>query len=448
MARSHLDPRRVAAVQRVLADLPDAGRRLISKRTGIPPASVQRVLNAIRPAGATAEPVARTIESRPDALPEQGARTFPVDNSCELVTANPCTLEDLLVACKVDLTVWRVARHVLNKWEVGAKQIDGSVERTPLYQVKAWLERIPGVDDAKIVRETLEWIRQNPSVPALPRVTDRPSLHVDDPHLLEMSVVDLHLGKLSWAPETGANYDSEIAASLHQQAIEGLWAKASVFAVQKILLIVGNDFFNVNGASNATAAGTPQSEDGRWAKTFRRGIAVLVAAIEFLRGKTPQGIEVRVIRGNHDAERVFMLGEVLAAMYAHTSDVRVINDVKKRQYMRWGTVLLGWTHGDGLKLDKLPLLMAGEADTLWAGARHREIHCGHFHTKKETQYHVGEEAGAVRVRVLPSLTAADEWHYNSGFVGSLRAAECYLWSQRTGYVGHFSWTPPPASDEN
>jgi metallophosphoesterase superfamily enzyme len=68
------------------------------------------------------------------------------------------TLDDLIKACKVDLNIWAVERHIINKWEVGraekSKNIiytadgkkgfdkdTGKVFVEPLIQVKAWLVR-------------------------------------------------------------------------------------------------------------------------------------------------------------------------------------------------------------------------------------------------------------------------------------------------------------------
>lgn len=50
------------------------------------------------------------------------------------------TLEDLIRACDIDLDVWEIERHVINKWEVGAKGATSLVVE-PLFQVKAWLIR-------------------------------------------------------------------------------------------------------------------------------------------------------------------------------------------------------------------------------------------------------------------------------------------------------------------
>ncbi len=53
------------------------------------------------------------------------------------------SLEDLISECDIDLDVWIVERHKINKWEVGAKMPDGDggveIVTTPLFQVTAWL---------------------------------------------------------------------------------------------------------------------------------------------------------------------------------------------------------------------------------------------------------------------------------------------------------------------
>jgi len=65
--------------------------------------------------------------------------------SAETKSTRIKTLEQLLEACEVDLDVWRVDHHVLNKWETGMKIGPKGAETVvvePLFQVKAWLVRI------------------------------------------------------------------------------------------------------------------------------------------------------------------------------------------------------------------------------------------------------------------------------------------------------------------
>jgi len=47
------------------------------------------------------------------------------------------TLDDLIVACEINLDVWKIDRHVVNKWEVKSK----IAPVHPLFQVKAWLSK-------------------------------------------------------------------------------------------------------------------------------------------------------------------------------------------------------------------------------------------------------------------------------------------------------------------
>lgn len=385
----------------------------------------------------------KKVEASDKGVPQEGAKTNS-DGSIELVTVNPCTLEDLLTACKVDLKLWQVARWVANKWEVGTKQEDGSVLRTPLYQVKAFLERIPGIDTANSLREVLEEIRRAPPVrPVVPKSAAR-CLEVDDPHLLEIDLADLHFDRLAWEGESGESWDMKISSHVAVQAVRRLLDLSSPFPVKRILYICGNDYYTTDTPADTTTAGTPQDADGRWQKSFKHGVRLQTELIDIMRRRAP--VDVVVVPGNHDSTKMFYAGVVLEAVYSKCQDVRVINDARPRKYYRWGTTLLGYAHGHNEKHGTLPLIMAGEAPEDWAKTTHREFHVGHFHHKRETQFHAGIEVGPVRVRILPSLTATDGWHGSQGYVGAQKACEAYLWSEARGYVGHFSWGPGTRRD--
>lgn len=437
-----LNNRRNERVLEYFKTNPDSGTPNAARALGLSRGAVRRALVALRKLGsapADNRDRAALVTLRDLPPTEKGARKN--GDQIDLVTDNPCTLEDLLTATRVDLSLWRVARWVANKWEVGTKNVDGTVLRTPLYQIKAWLEPIPGVAESNVVKETLEWVRANSPIADTIAAHAAPAVQADDPHLLEVNIPDLHLDKLCWGPESGEDYDMKIASGMHYDAVQSLALRASPFPIVKALYVIGNDFFTANSADNKTAAGTPQVVDGRWQKSFRQGIAVHVAAIEFLRRRYVGGVDVVVVPGNHDPERMFYAACVLEAMYAGKEGVSINNAPNPRKYYRWGVTLLGFTHGHGEKPDKLPIIMAGEAAGDWAQTTHREWHLGHFHHKRETAYHVGNEFGPVRVRILPALCAADAWHHQSGYVGAQRAAEGYLWSFKRGYVGHLSWGP-------
>lgn len=343
------------------------------------------------------------------------------------------TLEQLLRAAKVDLDTWQVDRYVVNKWEVGAKHPKtGAVLVEPLFQVKAWLKRRPAQDLELAVKALVAELRSQAPVydfPAVPR-------SMRDRLCYEISPVDFHLAKLAWAAETGEDYDTDIAERLFQRAMVELMARVHSEPVEKILLVVGNDWFHVDGQHGTTTAGTEQDIDSRWQRAFIRSRRLLISTIEMFAARAP--VEVLVVPGNHDYERTFYLGEVLDARFCSTSRVTVENSPRLRKYYRHGVNLLGFCHGNEERHGDLPLIMAREEPQHWAETVHHEWHIGHLHKKRETKYTAGDTFHGVGVRILPSLAGTDAWHFKKGYVKGLRAAEAYLWCADTGYVGHFS----------
>lgn len=84
-------------------------------------------------------------EKPPLSIPGPEAR-IAIDeraNTLELESASSQikTLDDLVEACKIDLEVWQIDRHVINKWGALGKTADGANVVVPLYQVKAWLSK-------------------------------------------------------------------------------------------------------------------------------------------------------------------------------------------------------------------------------------------------------------------------------------------------------------------
>ncbi len=354
------------------------------------------------------------------------------------------TLDQLLEVCEVDLEQWEVYRHVLNKWEVGAN-VDGEIIVEPLWQVKAWLRPLTPLIDAKaIVAGLLDDLRDHaPSYrkPKYPKVTD--------PHLLALSIADHHFGLLAWGEECGEDYDSELADLILDHAVDQLLAYALRFEIEKIVLVAGNDFMHtdqtVEGKGGATSAGTPQDTDTRWQKMYLRAYRALRRTIERLRLIAPT--EVIIVPGNHDRERMFTLGHSLECTFEMDDAVTIRNEVQPHHYFDYGNTLVGMAHGDEAPEKDLAVIMATDVPELWAQSKHREWWTAHTHRKREVKYVAVDEDHGVRVRVMPSLVARDQWHAFKGYKHK-RAAECYLYHRERDYVGHFSVNVPPELRSN
>jgi len=354
-------------------------------------------------------------------------------DSCVLTAKSKTirTLEDALTESNTDLSVWEVERHVINKWDCVAKIVNSREEElqaAELWQVKVWLRRIK--PEIRAFDAVLENLKNH--APKYPKITKK----VTGQHCLEIALYDAHFGKLAWGAETGTDYDLEIQSTVYQNAVEDLLALTSGFKIERILFPIGQDFFHINNPQNTTARGTPQDVDGRLQKVFEVAYRAVIKAIDYCAAVAP--IEIIYVPGNHDPDTSFYLCFALGALYSHCEQVTVDHSPKWRKYRQYGTCLLGLTHGNEEAHNSLPTIMADEVPEMWAATEHREIHLGHFHKKKEVRFLAGDSYGSVRVRVIPSLTGTDAWHYRKGFVKGLRAAEAYLWHKELGYRGYFS----------
>jgi hypothetical protein len=258
----------------------------------------------------------------------------------------------------------------------------------------------------------------------------------DERHLLEISPVDLHVGKYAWGEEAGEDYDITIAEKVFTDAINDILHRASVYPLEKIVLVVGNDLLQTDNLAGTTTAGTYVDTDSRYIKSFRRARAINSWAIHRCAEVAP--VDVQIVPGNHDSLTAFHIGEVLEAEFEADPRVQISNSARRRKYLKYGVTLLGWTHGNEEKHQDLPLIMAQECPKEWGETLHREWHIGHLHKMKETRFTAGDSFNGVRVRILPSLCAPDAWHYTRGFVKERRACEAYLWNRKSGYAGHFS----------
>lgn len=262
-------------------------------------------------------------------------------------------------------------------------------------------------------------------------ITPRDAKASDDPHMLELCIMDAHLSKLAWGEETGgANYDMAICEARVDAAVDDLLYQARSYDIEKIVLPWGNDFFHFDTISGMTTAGTPMDRDSRFQKMFRKGRAIASRAVRRCAAIAP--VELVIVPGNHDEITSFLLGEVLAAEFEDDERVTVDNSPRLRKYVKYGANLIGYTHGKDEPHKKLPLIMAQEVPHLWGETVFREVHTGHFHSSKVTDATPVNSFNGVRVRILQSLSGTDAWHARHGYVGETGGAEAFVWSASKG----------------
>ena len=244
---------------------------------------------------------------------------------------------------------------------------------------------------------------------------------IKDPICYEISLPDIHYGKITDEP-------MNIIEKHYIQAIMDLHRKADGLEIDRFLLPVGNDGLNSEGMSRATTKGTPQQDNMRWRESFRGYWHLVTKAIDYLAQFAP--VDVVVVQGNHDFERMFYAGEVLAAIYHNNKNVTVDNSLDARKYYEYGINMIMFTHGDKEKTQELPLLIATEQPEMWSRSKVREVHCGHRHKEMLNEYM------GTKVRFIPSICGNDLWHKTQGYVGTLRCGQAYIWNKNRGLEGY------------
>ena len=251
-------------------------------------------------------------------------------------------------------------------------------------------------------------------------------------HLLVINPADIHIGKLAVALETGDEYNTEIAYKRVLEGVYGLISKAKGFSIDRVLFCVGNDILHIDNVYNTTTAGTPQDADGKWWQHFEVALKLYVKCVEILREVAP--VDVVHSMSNHDYQSGFHLAHSLKSWFRNTKDITFDISVSHRKYYKYGSNLIGLEHGDGAKMDKLPMLMANDRPQMWAETKYRYWYLHHIHHKVKYKWLDAKDFIGVTVEYMRSPSGTDSWHNRKGFTGVQKAVEGFIHSKESGQI--------------
>jgi transposase len=218
---------------------------------------------------------------------------------------------------------------------------------------------------------------------------------------------DHHVAMYSWAEETGADYDIKIAEKLLTSAMSHL-VEISPPSETALIIDVG-DFFHVDNIKNETArSGHTLDVDTRYAAMIRAGVKMLRTCVERALTKHKQ-VKVICSPGNHNDIGAVWLSLSLALLYESNPRVHIETKPGKFHYHHFGKVLLGVTHGDTGKPEKLAGVMAADQPELWGKTLHRHWITGHVHNKTQIEF------PGVMWETFRTLAARDAWAQASGY---------------------------------
>ena len=255
-------------------------------------------------------------------------------------------------------------------------------------------------------------------------------------HLLVINPADIHIGKYASELETGEKYDCETAVMRVLEGIEGLIKKAQGFNIDRVLFCIGNDVLHIDNVYNTTTKGTHQDTDGKWWEHYEIALMLYVKCIETLRQIAP--VDVIHSMSNHDYQSGFHLAHTLKSWFRKAKDVEFDISVANRKYYAYGDNLIGLEHGDGAKMDKLPLLMAQERPEMWSKSKYRYWYLHHLHHKIKHKWLDAKDYIGVTVEYMRSPSSADSWHSRKGFCGAYKACEAFVHDKNSGQVARLT----------
>lgn len=327
-----------------------------------------------------------------------------------ILTSEIKNLEDLVVKCNIDTTVWNIDKYVQNFW--------GNDDR-PQYQVKAWLSKIKKSD----VDSVTEFIESYKST-YVPLKKDEIFINnkYSEKDTLFLSISDFHLDKLHVTSDNSL----EDRCSLYMDMVKTIVLKAYASNnIDKIVYCVGNDFFNTDNKNRTTTAGTPQEVITTTENAYEVGFDLHVNAISFIK-QFCNVLDVVLMPGNHDSLMSYCLTHALS-MYFRTDD-NINFDITPniRKAIKVGNTAIMLCHGDGPNMKKLPLMFASEFSQLWGETKYHECLIGHIHAGQES------EIDGVKVTVIPSLSGTDKWHEKNGYHLSIQESIGIVYSPTNG----------------
>ena len=250
-----------------------------------------------------------------------------------------------------------------------------------------------------------------------------------DYHLLIIDIADLHIGKLSTAFETGEDYNCQIAVKRAKEGMQGILDKAKGFTIDKVLFVAGNDILHTDNTKRTTTAGTPQDTDGQWHQNFIMAKNLYIDLLEQLMSFAE--VDVVYNPSNHDLTHGFFLMQLIEAHF-HNSSIKFNVDLKHRKAFKYGKNLIGTTHGDGAKVENLPMLLATEFPILWSETKHRYIYSHHVHHKQS------RDMIGCTFETLRSPSGTDAWHHKNGYTGVPKAVEGFIHHKEFGQIARLT----------
>ncbi|HHX93841.1 MAG TPA: hypothetical protein GX690_01940 [Tenericutes bacterium] len=251
---------------------------------------------------------------------------------------------------------------------------------------------------------------------------------LNDDKILVMPAIELHLGKLASLVDI-EDYSTTMALWRHREIVRQVIARQQKEKAAKLIIGIGNDYFNADTVDDTTTAGTPQNNDTRWQETYVWAKIAQIATIEVFK-KYFNEVIVQYVPGNHDEKTSYSLFVNIHDFYHLTNDPKVKVQLTYKDARKWA----GYMHGENLIVQVHGKAPNGRAlndkklrETVYRffpeesrKAKHIYIFAGHLHNDSVTK-----ENNVTVIRTA-SPTGIDAWHADNGYVNARQGHAVYV----------------------
>ncbi len=278
-----------------------------------------------------------------------------------------------------------------------------------------------------------------------PGAAPTPAPHGNDDLLTIIPANDWHVNLLTWERETGTNWDLHIAERVIGQGIEDAIERTKPAGIAVVL--GGGDLLHSDNNENRTArSGNVLDVDGRHQKGLEVAGRLMVRTIDAALRKNDHVI-VRILQGNHDEHTSVAIGYFLLAWYRNEQRVTVDVDASLFFWLRFGSVMIGATHGHTVKLKDMASIMAHRRAEDWGATKFRYVHGFHIHHASKFQ----TEGNGVIMESHQAPIPQDAWHFGAGFLSG-RSVQTITYHRDFGEVSRVRVAMldgmPPAANDN
>lgn len=225
--------------------------------------------------------------------------------------------------------------------------------------------------------------------------------------MLLIGIADLHYGLLA-KDNLSEEYNMKIAKERFNDIISDvIKRKSNDKSIEKVVLLIGNDFLSADNVQGTTSRHfTQQDQETNWYEIIESATEMLIEEIDKLRFFFPS-VEVVNVKGNHDEMSTFGIMQTLNAYYRGHKAITINTSCKFRQYIRYGTSLIGLSHNE--RVQDVSKIMAAETGIDWGECKYKCFLMGHLHSRKE----IGDDYG-VDIYRLPSVVRSKCLDFTNG----------------------------------